>query len=154
MLNEASPGKSFNNDCDLIGTVDVYQDNIELLVKKGLLSVKQVNVVSGRWEISKSGRVDTIVVHSTHPVSFLCIVSDPSDAFANCKQKIYQVVKNPWKRVSLRSIEPLSYSIVDLSHNLQGGKTDKIHNQAAVMDTIPYSRVSKDHPCHLNHSLF
>ena len=55
---------------------------------------------------------------------------------------LLQVVKHPWQRVSLRSIEPLSYSIVDLSHNMQGGKTDKIHNKAAVMDTIPYSRVS------------
>lgn len=61
---------------------------------------------------------ESAMVHSTHPV-----------------------VKSPWKRVSLRSIEPVSYSIVDLSHNLQGGKTDKIHHQAAVMDTIPYSRV-------------
>ena len=43
--------------------------------------------------------------------------------------------------VSLRSIEPVSYSIVDLSHNLQGGKTDKLHDQSAVLDTIPYSRV-------------
>jgi DEAD/DEAH box helicase domain-containing protein len=53
----------------------------------------------------------------------------------------HPVLKNSWKRVSLRSIEPVSYSIVDLSHNLQAGKTDKLHHQAAVLDTIPYSRV-------------
>ena len=54
---------------------------------------------------------------------------------------VHQIVKHPWKRVSLRSIEPVSYAIVDLSHNLQGGKTDKIYHQAAVLDRIPYSRV-------------
>ncbi len=43
--------------------------------------------------------------------------------------------------VSLRSVEPLSYLIVDLSHNLQGGKTDKLYDQACILDTIPYSRV-------------
>jgi DEAD/DEAH box helicase domain-containing protein len=53
----------------------------------------------------------------------------------------HPVLKNSWKRVSLRSIEPVSYSIVDLSHNLQAGKTDKLHHQSAVLDTIPYSRV-------------
>ncbi len=31
--------------------------------------------------------------------------------------------------------------IVDLSHTLQGGKTDKLYDQACVLDTIPYSRV-------------
>lgn len=50
-------------------------------------------------------------------------------------------MKHPWKRVSLRSIEPVSYAIVDLSHNLQGGKTDKIHDPSVVLDRIPYSRV-------------
>ena len=43
--------------------------------------------------------------------------------------------------MSLRSIEPVSYAIVDLSHNLQGGETDKIHDPSAVLDRIPYSRV-------------
>ena len=50
-------------------------------------------------------------------------------------------MKHPWKRVSLRSIEPVSYAIVDLSHNLQGGKTDKVHDPSVVLDRIPYSRV-------------
>ena len=56
-------------------------------------------------------------------------------------------MKYPWKRVSLRSIEPLNYSIIDLSHPMQGGMTDRIYNQAAVMDSIPYSRVSS-YPSH------
>lgn len=43
-------------------------------------------------------------------------------------------------RVSLRSIEPINYSIVDMSHPRQGGRNDGVHDKAAVMDTIPYSR--------------
>ena len=50
-------------------------------------------------------------------------------------------MKNAWKRVSLRSIEPLNYNIIDLSHPLQAGRTDKLMDKAAVLDTIPYSRV-------------
>ncbi len=56
----------------------------------------------------------------------------------SCTQKS---IDRPWLRVSLRSIEPINYSIVDLSHPQQGGRNDGIHDQAAVMDTIPYSRV-------------
>jgi len=44
-------------------------------------------------------------------------------------------------RVSLRSIEPLNYSIVDMNHPSQGGRNDGVHDKAAVIDTIPYSRV-------------
>ncbi|KAL7541610.1 hypothetical protein ACHAXR_013351 [Thalassiosira sp. AJA248-18] len=112
LLNEFGVKKSCPADAELLGSI-LYQDNIQFLLDKGLLSQKTVSVVSGTFL-----GVEKVAVYSTHPV-----------------------VKSPWKRVSLRSIEPLSYSIVDLSHNLQGGKTDKIHNQAAVMDTIPYSRV-------------
>lgn len=46
-----------------------------------------------------------------------------------------------WTRVSLRSIEPVNYSIIDASHPLQGGRTDAIMDDKAVLDTIPYSRV-------------
>lgn len=52
-----------------------------------------------------------------------------------------QFVDKPWTKVSLRSIEPINYSIVDLSHPMQGGRMDGIHDQRAVLDTIPYSRV-------------
>lgn len=41
----------------------------------------------------------------------------------------------------MRSIEPLSYAIVDVSHPRQGGRKDRIHHEEAVLDTIPYSRV-------------
>jgi len=69
-------------------------------------------------KVEKHQREGKRVVHTTHPV-----------------------VKNPWTRVSLRTIEPLSYLIVDKSHPLQGNKTDKLHDPRAVLDTIPYSRV-------------
>ena len=69
LLNEFSSQEIFNKDCELLGPEDVYNDNIEFLVKKGLLTCKQVNVVSGRWKVSKSGGVDSVPVHSTHPVS-------------------------------------------------------------------------------------
>ncbi len=47
-------------------------------------------------------------------------------------------IQKPWSSVSLRSIEPISYSIVDQSHPRQLG-TDVICEEA-VLDTIPYSR--------------
>ena len=47
----------------------------------------------------------------------------------------------PHTLVSMRSIEPLSYGIVDVRHPLQAGCTDYIRCQEAVMDIIPYSRV-------------
>jgi DEAD/DEAH box helicase domain-containing protein len=49
--------------------------------------------------------------------------------------------RKAWSRLSIRSIEPINYSIVDLSHHMQGGRNDGIYGEAAVLDTIPYSRV-------------
>ena len=49
--------------------------------------------------------------------------------------------RKSWSRVSIRSIEPISYSIVDLAHPSQKGQVDSIHDEDAVLDTIPYSRV-------------
>ena len=57
-----------------------------------------------------------------------------------CAFSTHPSVGKPWAQVSMRSIEPISYSIVNLNHNFQGGRTDTI-NERAVMDTIPYSRV-------------
>lgn len=107
LLNDTDA--TFASDETIMG--EGYQDTVEFLFQKGLLSKKKVNTM-------KDGAVMTIPVYSTHPI-----------------------VKTPWKRVSLRSIEPLNYSIVDLSHPLQNNQTDKIHDKAAVLDTIPYSRV-------------
>ena len=50
-------------------------------------------------------------------------------------------IKNPTTQVSIRSIEPVSYQIVDISHPIQDGRTDGIYDEAAVLDTIPYSRI-------------
>lgn len=89
-----------------------YHDAVNFLSQKCLLSRKKVKAVQ------TSGKVETILVYNTHPV-----------------------VKSPWKRVSLRSIEPVNYSIVDLNHPMQSNRTDKIHDKSAVLDVIPYSRV-------------
>jgi len=120
LLNECGkkPDNDCPSDCNLLSpTPDEYEENVAYLLKKGLLSSKEVTVAPDA-NSSNSNEVKRISVFTTHPV-----------------------VKNPWKRVSLRSMEPVSYAIVDLSHNLQGGKTDKIHHPSVVLDTIPYSRV-------------
>ncbi len=71
----------------------------------------------------------------------LCIAFSLPHLFKSQHFPVPKSVDRPWLRVSLRSIEPINYSIVDLSHPQQGGRNDGIHDQAAVMDTIPYSRV-------------
>ena len=50
-------------------------------------------------------------------------------------------IEKPAMRVSIRSVEPISFSIVDISHPLQGGLTNGIHDERAVLDNLPYSRV-------------
>jgi DEAD/DEAH box helicase domain-containing protein len=47
-------------------------------------------------------------------------------------------IERPSSNVSLRSIEPISYSIVNLDHPQQRG-TDTICEEA-ILDNIPYSR--------------
>eukprot|EP00985_Skeletonema_marinoi_P030862 scaffold34336_cov80-Skeletonema_marinoi.AAC.1 len=79
-----------------------YLDAVNFLSQKGLLSRKKVKAMQS------SGKVETILVYKTHPI-----------------------VKSPWKRVSLRSIEPVNYSIVDVSHPMQSNRTDKIHDKSA-----------------------
>jgi DEAD/DEAH box helicase domain-containing protein len=55
--------------------------------------------------------------------------------------KAHPLMKKAWSLVSIRSIEAVNYSIVDLSHPGQGGRMDGIYNEDAVLDTLPYSRV-------------
>ncbi len=55
--------------------------------------------------------------------------------------KAHPSMKHSWSRVSIRAIEPVNYSIVDLSHPGQGGLMDGIHDPKAILDTLPYSRV-------------
>ena len=40
--------------------------------------------------------------------------------------KTHPSIKNPWTKVSIRSIENINYEIVDISHPMQGGRMDKI----------------------------
>lgn len=55
--------------------------------------------------------------------------------------KAHAAMNKAWSRISIRSIEPVQYSVVDVSHPGQGGRMDAIHDERAVMDTLPYSRV-------------
>ena len=50
-------------------------------------------------------------------------------------------VQKAWSRLSIRSIEPVNYAVVNISHPGQGGLMDGIHDTDAVLDTLPYSRV-------------
>ena len=71
LLNETK-SRSFPADCEILGpSLNAYNDNVEYLIKKGLLSCKQVSVASGYQTIIKSNAVDSIPVYSTHPVSLL-----------------------------------------------------------------------------------
>jgi len=90
----------------------LYDECIDKLLRDRLVTEGKNTVADG-----EDGKDQMITTYSTHPS-----------------------VDKPWARVSLRSIEPIAYQIVDLNHNLQGGRTDTI-NENAVMDTIPYSRV-------------
>jgi hypothetical protein len=47
--------------------------------------------------------------------------------------KTHPSIKKPWSDVSIRSIENVSYDIVDLSHPMQGNRMDGNHHEAAVM---------------------
>ena len=55
--------------------------------------------------------------------------------------RTHGTVEKPWSKVSLRSIEPLNYDIIDLSHPKQAGRMDGAQDESAIIDTVPYSRV-------------
>ncbi|KAL3782980.1 hypothetical protein HJC23_003136 [Cyclotella cryptica] len=113
LLNDVrTVGPQCPPDEEIFSSRDVYYECVEELIEKSLMQIKVVRAAKSNTEI-----VD-VICHETHPV-----------------------MKNAWKRVNLRSIEPLNYAIVDISHPLQGGRTDKVYDKAAVLDTVPYSRV-------------
>jgi DEAD/DEAH box helicase domain-containing protein len=57
--------------------------------------------------------------------------------------------KNPWKHVSIRSIESVNYDIVDLSHPMQANRMDGSHHEAAVLvrnlESFSSSSLSNSH---------
>ncbi len=55
--------------------------------------------------------------------------------------RAHRSLSKAWLTVSLRSIEPINYLVVDISHYGQQGRMDCVHDEAAVLDTLPYSRV-------------
>jgi DEAD/DEAH box helicase domain-containing protein len=70
------------------------------------------------------------------------LIPDPVDSTSTLAVfKARASLRKAWSRLSIRSIEPIHYSVVDLSHPGQRGRTDGIHDSAAVLDTLPYSRV-------------
>ena len=99
------------SDEDLFGSKSIYQEAMEVLLACGSLSEETIPIVG-------TNNTSMVTIHKTHPS-----------------------IKNPWTNVSIRSIEPISYEIVDTSHPLQAGRMDCIQNPAAVMDTISYSRI-------------
>ena len=79
-------------------------------------------------ELIKSKACDTEVISLPFDSSVTLYKARPSPTKA-------------WSLVSIRSIEPVNYSIVDLSHPEQGGRMDGIYSEEAVLDTLPYSRI-------------
>ncbi|CAB9498630.1 dependent helicase HRQ1 [Seminavis robusta] len=55
--------------------------------------------------------------------------------------KAHAFEDKPWMRVSVRSVEPVSFSIVDIAHPAQAGNMKAIQDESAVLDNLPYSRV-------------
>lgn len=47
--------------------------------------------------------------------------------------KTHPSIKKPWADVSIRCIETVNYDIVDISHPMQGNRTDGNHHEAAVL---------------------
>jgi DEAD/DEAH box helicase domain-containing protein len=47
--------------------------------------------------------------------------------------KTHPSIKNPWTKVSIRSIENINYDIVVISHPMHANRMDGCHNKAAVL---------------------
>lgn len=121
-------------DEELFGSTDSYQEEIDQLIDNSLLKSRKVQTA----KINQV--VEEIECKETHPVSIkISIGKGCTMALINISY-LSKVVKPAWKRVNLRSIEPLNYAIIDMDHALQGGRTDKLVDKAAVLDSIPYSR--------------
>ena len=74
------------------------------------------------------------------------VVAEPVFSISNLSNEIqlwaaHASMKKAWQRVSIRSIEPVNFAIVDLSHPQQGRRMDAIHSDQAILDIVPYSRV-------------
>jgi len=100
------------SDCNLFGGPNIYERAIAILCEKGSLCKNQ---------------------------TVLPVNNALADGF--CSYSSHPSIKKPWAQVSIRSIEPLQYKIVDTSHPMQGGRLDGIHSDKAVLDVVPYSRI-------------
>jgi DEAD/DEAH box helicase domain-containing protein len=57
-------------------------------------------------------------------------------AFGGKNVTVYQTrvsIKHPWNQVSIRSMELVSYNIVDLSHPMQANRMDGSHHEAVIL---------------------
>lgn len=135
LLNEIQSGENyFPADQAIFGSIEEYNEGITLLTEKSLLRDKMVRVV-------KDGNtVEELITKETHPVSTPMTINEFNIPILTSFYLCLQVITSAWKRVSLRSIEPLNYVIVDITHPLQGGRADTLIDKAAILDTIPYSR--------------
>lgn len=104
-------GNSLLSDQELFGGIDVYNSAMKELCSN-TLSVSEEQVSVAD---SSGTRITVYRAHAS--------------------------LRKPWSRVSIRSIEPVNYALIDLSHPGQGGRQDGIHDAKAILDTIPYSRI-------------
>ena len=97
--------------------------------------MSDVDLFGGK-QLYSNALKELLSVNSCAPEQ-ICIPQDPTFTL----YKAHPLMKKAWSLVAIRSIEPVNYSIVDLSHPGQGRRTDGIYNEDAVLDTLPYSRV-------------
>ena len=115
LTSSSTPGQikssGLLSDENLFGSREVYQEALETVLAQG-------SVIKDSVAVPGSTTGQRLRVYKTH-----------------------SVISNPWTKVSIRSMEPVNYDIVNMAHPGQGGRMDGIHDEAAVIDTMPYSRV-------------
>lgn len=139
---QAGNNPSYMSDHDLFGSSDTYTHALQNLLDKTLVR-KESHILSCEINDSKNMNVaphqkpfrlggDIAKIENTNNQQH-----KSSGVFMSFSA--HPAVENPWTLVSMRSVEPLSYSIVDVSQN--NGCKDKVVHKSAIIDTIPYSRV-------------
>jgi DEAD/DEAH box helicase domain-containing protein len=131
------------------------------LIQGHLLCASEEFPLTGRHPISAVFSEDSIPVRPDHDLlggeelyeeALADLASNSRDLLSeqiglpasNAKLTVYRArpsLSKAYSRVSIRSIEPVNYALIDLSHPGQRGKEDGIHDSKAILDTIPYSRI-------------
>jgi len=137
-MGEKWKTEGFNmTDHFLFGLTQIYEMGVKRLCEKGVL-LKNSKI---------PGVLVNVDIYSAHSVSLLhledhiyliqydirlttvCTYIKPTSS--TLRNLSVQSIVKPWANVSIRSIEPLQYTIIDISHPLQGGKMDGIHSDKA-----------------------